>query len=239
MANDWKEYQEEAATFFRSLGLSADTDVRLTGVRTSHDVDVVVRSRHVGFEILWLVECKFWKTPVTKLHVLGLREIVQDLGADRGIALSESGFQSGANEAANLTNIQLTSLASLRETTKHDISSMRLRELFDRVEICNDQYWSISKTHRIKTGLRGDSMQMGFSGDIMIGYFRDILTQAMRGRYPFRLEHNFASAMETFTLIPNADREFSDPGQVVSLLDKAISDLESKLAVSLSTYTVT
>ncbi len=41
--------------------------------------DVVVRSKHVGFEILWLVECKHWKSPVTKLHVLGLREIVNDL----------------------------------------------------------------------------------------------------------------------------------------------------------------
>ena len=75
-------------------------------MRTTHDVDVVVRSKHVGFEILWLVECKHWKTSVSKLHVLGLREIVADTGADRGIALSESGFQSGAVEAANLTNVQ-------------------------------------------------------------------------------------------------------------------------------------
>lgn len=29
MAGDWKEYQEEAADFFRSLGLSAETDVTL------------------------------------------------------------------------------------------------------------------------------------------------------------------------------------------------------------------
>lgn len=53
MADDWKEYQEEAAEFFRSLGLTAETDVTLTGVRTTHDVDVVVRSKHVGFEVLW------------------------------------------------------------------------------------------------------------------------------------------------------------------------------------------
>lgn len=81
MADDWREYQEETAEFFRSLGLTAETDVTLTGVRTTHDVDVVVRSKHVGFEVLWLVECKHWKSPVTKLHVLGLREIVSDLGA--------------------------------------------------------------------------------------------------------------------------------------------------------------
>ena len=101
----WKKYQEDAAGYFRSIGLNASTDVTIKGVRTSYDVDVLVTSYYVGFEITWVVECKQWKTPVNKLHVLGLREIVSDVGADRGILLSESGFQSGAIEAANLTNI--------------------------------------------------------------------------------------------------------------------------------------
>jgi restriction system protein len=88
--------------------------VTLQGVRTSHDVDVVVRSNLFGFELLWVIECKYWKEAVSKLHVLALREIVTDLGADRGILVSESGFQSGAIEAANLTNVQLANLAELR-----------------------------------------------------------------------------------------------------------------------------
>ena len=85
MASDWQIYQNEVATFFRSLGLIAETDLTLQGVRTTHAVDVVVRSQHVGFTITWIVECKHWKRRVTKLHVLALREIVADLGADRGI----------------------------------------------------------------------------------------------------------------------------------------------------------
>src|SRR5215469_13423487 len=36
-----------------------------------------------------------------KLHVLALREIVTDFGTDRGILVSESGFQAGAVEAAS------------------------------------------------------------------------------------------------------------------------------------------
>ncbi|MBT3627065.1 MAG: restriction endonuclease, partial [Rhodospirillaceae bacterium] len=88
MAAAWKEYQEEAASFFRSLGLDASTDVTVKGVRTTHDIDVLVKSEYVGFEIVWIVECKCWKTPVSKSHVLALREIVTDTGADRGILLS-------------------------------------------------------------------------------------------------------------------------------------------------------
>lgn len=110
MATDWRDYQEEAAALFRSMGLDAVTNETIQGVRTKHDVDVVVRSHYAGFDVTWLVECKHWKSPVSKLHVLALREIVSDTGADRGILLCEVGFQSGAIEAANLTNVQVTSL---------------------------------------------------------------------------------------------------------------------------------
>ena len=71
-----------------------------------------MKSHQVGFDVIWLVECKRWRRRVTKLHVLALREIVADVGADRGILLSEVGFQSGAVEAAKLTNVHVTSLAS-------------------------------------------------------------------------------------------------------------------------------
>jgi hypothetical protein len=42
MANDWRQYQEEAADFFRSLGLEATTNHTVQGVRTTHDIDVFI-----------------------------------------------------------------------------------------------------------------------------------------------------------------------------------------------------
>lgn len=224
MEGDWKDYQEDAATFFRTLGLSAETDVRLQGVRTSHDIDVVVKSAHVGFEVTWLVECKLWKTPVRKLHVLGLRQIVLDLGADRGILLSESGFQAGATEAATLTNVQLTSLAALVESTKHDVFAMRLRELFDRVETCSERYWDISKADRIEMDLRPALGGFGYSGDHMIAYCRDLLSQTMRGRYPIALE-----SAQVFAY-PHLRRDFAGPDEVVPVLEQLIAELEGRLA---------
>ena len=44
MAAAWQDYQEEAAAFFRSLGMNAQTDITVQGVRTSHEVDVLVKS---------------------------------------------------------------------------------------------------------------------------------------------------------------------------------------------------
>jgi restriction system protein len=182
---DWKDYQEEAAEFFRSLGLDAETDVTIQGVRTKHDIDVLVKSHHAGFDVTWLIECKHWKSKVSKLHVLGLREIVNDTGADRGILLAENGFQSGAIEAAALTNVHVTSLAETTNTASHEIRSMRLRELYDRLLWCKEEYWEIPKAKRIECGLRTDvGGDIGYSGDWAIKAGEDLITKGLRGNYP-------------------------------------------------------
>lgn len=120
MVASWRQYQEDAAACFRGLGLSAETDVRLTGARGQHDVDVVVRSKLAGVDLLWVVECKQWKRPVTKAPVLALIEIVRDLGADRGFLLSESGFQTGARRCAKEVNVTLGSINDLPRWAEHD-----------------------------------------------------------------------------------------------------------------------
>lgn len=226
MAVDWKEYQEEAAIFFRSLGLSADTDVPLQGVRTSHDIDVVVRSKHVGFEVLWLVECKHWNSPVSKLHVLGLREIVNDLGADRGILLCEAGFQSGAIEAANLTNVQVSSLATLSLETKNDVSAMRLRDIADRVAIAKSLYWDLDKGYRIKVGLRAEVFEHNYSGDLIVQYSELLLTEARRERYPIQMGEY--GRITSFNL-PTTYHSFDE---VTAALDPILTDLEERLAMA-------
>ena len=219
----WKNYQEEAASFMRSLGLDASTDVTVNGVRTTHDIDVLVRSHHVGFDITWLVECKHWKTPISKLHVLALREIVADVGADRGIILSESGFQSGAIEAANLTNIQVTSLAELSLSSKNDIFSMRLREQYVRIESCKERYWAIPKYERIDHGLRPDPGGRGYNGTFIIELCCDLLLRSFRGVFPVKAQSLHCK------LNPRFPSHFNSPVEVFSTLEPVILELEMKL----------
>jgi hypothetical protein len=223
MASDWQDYQNEVATFFRSLGLIAQTDLTLQGVRTTHDVDVVVRSQHVGFTITWIVECKHWKRRVTKLHVLALREIVADLGADRGILLSEAGFQSGAVEAANLTNVHVNSLATLQIQAETEVIAMRLRELFDRVENCRQRYWDIPKSVRIEFGLRPDSAAFGYSGDHVVAVASELLSKAFRGMFPVETESLAGMA------ILGEPKVFANAVELAYFVQSAIVDLETKL----------
>ncbi|EJL6315098.1 restriction endonuclease [Vibrio cholerae] len=225
LADNWKDYQEEAAEFFRSMGLDAKTDQRVNGVRTHHDIDVLVTSHHAGFDITWVVECKYWQKPVSKLHVLALREIVSDVGADRGILLSESGYQSGAIEAAKLTNVQVTSLADLNISASSDILSMRIRELYDRKEVCKERYWDIPKELRQDHGLRpeiGDS-DTAYSGSQVLDYCERIFIKAFRGIFPFESREfvNF--------YISDVPNEYTSISQVYNVLDHLVSDLEARL----------
>lgn len=224
MAVDWKQYQQEAAEFFRSLGMRADVDVTLQGTRTSHDVDVAVKFNHVGFEVLWLVECKHWKSPVSKLHVLGLREIVADLGADRGIILCEAGFQSGAREAANLTNVRASSLATLSVETKKDVSALRIRELADRVGLAKTRYWDLDKSHRIAVGLRAEAYEHGYSGNMIIQYSEMVLNEARVERYPIQMgEYSLLIGF-------NLPKIYRSIDEVVTAFEPMLADLEERLA---------
>jgi restriction system protein len=153
----WSDYQEEVAQFFRDLGLEAETNAPLQGVRTSHNIDVLVRSKHAGLDLVWIVECKQWKSRVKKEKVLALRAIVDDTGVDRGFIMAERGYQSGALEAARLANVMLTSLADLRETLGYELGMAQLRALVPRVNQCRDRYWAMSKTHRLEHGLRPEA----------------------------------------------------------------------------------
>lgn len=124
----WHDYQQQAAAFFQSLDLEVTIDESVSGARGMHDIDVVVRARRAGIEQLWVVECKHWRKSIDKLHVLALAQIVQDIGADRGILLSETGFQAGAIRVAASSNITLTSLADLHASTHEERADIGVRK---------------------------------------------------------------------------------------------------------------
>ncbi|MVF25048.1 restriction endonuclease [Methylocaldum sp. BRCS4] len=115
---NWREYQNQAAAFFRQLGLTAEIEFQVEGVRGVHVVDVYATGNFNGIDFTWVVECKAWKSNVPKEKVMVLTSIVQDVGADRGFLLSEVGFQSGAIRAAQNSNITLTSIEELSHSTK-------------------------------------------------------------------------------------------------------------------------
>lgn len=229
MAENWKEYQEQAAELFRSIGLDAETDIPVQGVRTVHNVDVFVEIELAGWTVKWVVECKYWNTRVSKLHVLALRQIVSDVGADRGILLCESGFQSGAIEAANLTNVRVSSLADLERDSREDVALVKLRDLFDRNLSSRERYWDIPKDIRIENGLRpGFGGEPIYSGDRVTQFTEKYLGLAFRGVYPI-----YVDEFDGLLLGREMPRKFESAEHTYRNIEPLVSELESKLATIL------
>ena len=125
----WWAYQKKVAHLFLQLGCLAEVEAPVEGARATHKIDVWVVFKRFGLEQRWAVECKNWKTPVPKEKVQALKSVVEDIGADKGILVARSGFQSGAVDAATLTNILLTTFDELKASAASDLQSILLDDL--------------------------------------------------------------------------------------------------------------
>ncbi|UCS93953.1 restriction endonuclease [Echinicola marina] len=123
---NWKEYQNQVASIFNSIGASTTIEKKVEGVRGIHEVDVFVELEKFGIKMIWICECKYWNSAVPKEKVLALYEISKDVGADKAFLFSESGFQSGAVRAVNNTNIVLASTDEINEIIKNNLFEHQL-----------------------------------------------------------------------------------------------------------------
>lgn len=129
----WEEYQDEVSVFLSQMGFDVTVDETIRGARAEHKIDVTARMSIAGLDQCWLIECKSWKRRVPKERVLTFLGVVEDIGADRGLLFSESGFQAGAVYAAQNTNITLTSLADFENNFPAEVSSARAKVLDERI----------------------------------------------------------------------------------------------------------
>jgi Restriction endonuclease len=132
--------------------------------RGKHLVDVSVVFSKFGLHQHWIIECKFWKHAVPKEKVLVLKSIIEDVGANRGILVSESGHQSGALAAARHTNIMLSSLDELREAAREELLSLGLSEIHRRAARMKGDVFSLWKTERHRPGYSTSTIRPGVDG---------------------------------------------------------------------------
>lgn len=186
----WRDYQDAVAQFFRELGCEAAVDAQVRGARASHKIDVWVTFRRFGLDHGWVIECKDWKAPVPKEKVLALKGVVDDVGADRGILVSESGFQTGARQAASRTNITLLTLAELRNLARADFLSELLEKIEWRMADLYQRFYGLRTTERYDDGTCVSAPRPGVDDG---GYFLNLgrhsfleigLKEARLGRFP-------------------------------------------------------
>jgi hypothetical protein len=116
LVSDWGGFERLVATLHDTGTLNVQHNVSLVGNSgTPRQIDVVVRHKEGLYEHLIIVECKYWKENVSRLHVDALATAVRDLGASRGVIFSASGFQEGAIAAAKQEHIDLFRIRDFTE----------------------------------------------------------------------------------------------------------------------------
>lgn len=182
----WRDYQERAAELFRRMGFDATVEEILEGARGKHEVDVVARTTLGGVAVMWIVECKYWKSAVPKAHVLTLAQVVQDIGADRGILLSEKGFQAGAISASRKSNVLLTSLQELVLAAADSIADLSIKRSLLDVKCIEKELRAILLDHgpRAQSALDIDQIitLLGACLEVTMA-----VMAAQTGRFPVRL----------------------------------------------------
>ncbi len=84
---------------------------KISGTDGDYIIDVVAKFNALGAEFLVLVECKHHKRKVERQDVQVLLAKLQSTGAQKGMLFSNSGFQAGAIEFADIHGIALVQLA--------------------------------------------------------------------------------------------------------------------------------
>lgn len=102
----WQELETTVGRILSECGYDVELQKNVKLARGDVNVDVWA-VEHSTPPHLIAVECKLLKTAVSKDVVHAFRQVVGDSGANTGLLVSAAGFQSGAVEAAQYSNLHL------------------------------------------------------------------------------------------------------------------------------------
>lgn len=111
---DWQELQTMVAQLFSEMNCAVEIGKRLHHVRGTKEIDVYVQDGSIVPTGTYLCECKYWQSRVTQEVVHAFRTVMHDAGAHHGFIISMMGFQKGAFEAAENTNVHLVRFDELQ-----------------------------------------------------------------------------------------------------------------------------
>ena len=84
---------------------------RMKGLSGEFEIDVLVRFTALNVNFITLIECKHLKRPVEREAVQILHDRIRETGAQKGMLITTSSFQSGAVQYGSLHGIALVKVA--------------------------------------------------------------------------------------------------------------------------------
>jgi len=114
--SSWQELEVMVAQAFEEMGYETYRNHEVATVRGHVRIDVHALKKTTPIPTIVLCECKHWAKAVEQSVVYAFRAICSDTGAHFGLIISKVGFQSGANETRQATNIHLLNFIEFQET---------------------------------------------------------------------------------------------------------------------------
>ena len=112
---DWKQLEEMVNTAFTEMGYESYRNHPTDTVRGRVVIDVFATDCRTSISTIVICECKHWNKPVNQQVIYAFRSVCSDIGAHYGIVISKVGFQSGATETRQATNVHLLNFVQFQE----------------------------------------------------------------------------------------------------------------------------
>lgn len=138
LPKNWRDLQKKVGRIFREIGYETYVDKEIELARGKVKIDVFAKDRSQLPNIIYLCECKNWNRRVPKTIIHSFRTVVLDFGANYGIIISKKGFQKGAIEASEKTNIKLVDWFGFQEMFEEKWLPAISYKLYDKFEALID-----------------------------------------------------------------------------------------------------
>src|ERR1700730_16436453 len=112
----WQELEGMVFQAFQEMGYDASSNHEIATARGKVRVDVYAVQRSNPIPTIVLCECKHWNKAVDQNVIYSFRSICSDAGAHYGLIVSKKGFQAGAHESREFTNIHLLDFVEFQNT---------------------------------------------------------------------------------------------------------------------------
>ena len=142
---DWKDLQNKVCLLLKQSGFTAETEKKVATPRGEVELDVFAIDPNSIDEISYVIECKNWMNPINQSVIHSFMTVMNETGCNIGYIVSIKGFQSGAVQYVNFTNIKLFTFEELQEhyyrTWIRSYFSPKVEEIIERLvnytEPCN------------------------------------------------------------------------------------------------------
>jgi hypothetical protein len=104
---NWKELQENVNKIFLEIGMISEKEKTMVTPRGKIELDVFAIDPFSIDKIKYVVECKNWENAIPQTVIHSFTTVMNETGGNIGYIISKSGFQKGAFEFTNFTNIRL------------------------------------------------------------------------------------------------------------------------------------